>query len=64
MDISSIKKEVERLNEPIRSPSEQNEGEHQSAIQENVQLTEPTNFRSEHTEIEDQPTNTELSAIY
>ena len=63
MDISSIKKEVEQLNEPIRSPSEQNEGEPQSAIQENVQLTEPTNFLSEHTEIEDQPTNGEFAQL-
>ena len=46
MDISFIKKEVEQFNEPIRSPSEQNEGENQSATQENVQLTEPTDFRN------------------
>ena len=64
MDISSIKKEVEQFNEPTHAPSEEDEGENQSAIQEYVQLTEPTtNFSSEQIEKEIQPTNAEFAQL-
>ena len=63
MDISFIKKEVEQFNEPTHSPSEQNEGENQSTIQEYVQLTEPTNSSSEQIEKENQPTNEEFAQL-
>ena len=58
-----MKKEVEQFNEPTHSPSEQNEGENQSAIQENMQLTEPTDFSSEYIEKEDHSTNEEFSQL-